>query len=410
MELHRVQTLARFALMHLAVQDQKDRSFPIIAPGVVRWVWSSPPSSGLPGGERDFAGSWWGGFFLQRVGLSDSCSWCIRFRIDQSSSAVVEPRWLAHCKFISRVCQAFAVGPSCINFPVCMWTAIFSMRHRWTWMANIWTPGFNDMSCASLAWPLLRLPRLDGRLRSEWKGSWTIHQNPLAGGSSHLCSMAVWTACSTAWWPGQHAGAHCGVQRATAYATKRLHCHWWSPRSKPPPSSGKWMALWRRPLSFSVCLGSDGHRLASTTLKPPPRQSTLQWVEQLMRVQNGTCWTRFLAHSANLCGSFPRHLGSLAQCHHCGSPFAFPAKIAPGFVQCLKFQFDWRHDLVRIREELAVEIHTMVDEWADHTHDWWLKLRPHIQQVYWNPDTKVITQIPVLLHLLGRFGFPGLPD
>ena len=161
---------------------------------------------------------------------------------------------------------------------------------------------------------------------------------------------------------------------------------------------------------FQFVLGAMVTGSASTTLKPPPRQSTLQWLEQLMRVQTAHVGPGFWP-TQPICVAPSRdiwdHWHNATTADH---PLHFPAKIAPGFVQCLKFQFDWRHDLVRIREELAVEIHTMVDEWADHTHDWWLKLRPHIQQVYWNPDTKVITQIPVLLHLLGRFGFPGLPE
>eukprot|EP00438_Fugacium_kawagutii_P013219 Skav207295 [mRNA] locus=scaffold1463:95266:97118:- [translate_table: standard] len=59
---------------------------------------------------------------------------------------------------------------------------------------------------------------------------------------------------------------------------------------------------------------------------------------------------------------------------------------------------------------MAEQVKEMIEAWSDHTVSWWQQLPPHIQAVYWHPDTKTYAQIPVLLHLLEQFGFPGLQD
>ena len=67
-------------------------------------------------------------------------------------------------------------------------------------------------------------------------------------------------------------------------------------------------------------------------------------------------------------------------------------------------------DLPRLRCEIMSEIQELVDSWQEHTDQWWQSLPHHLQKVYWHDDTKMVTQVPVLLELLHRCGFPQLDD
>ena len=52
----------------------------------------------------------------------------------------------------------------------------------------------------------------------------------------------------------------------------------------------------------------------------------------------------------------------------------------------------------------------MVSDRGDETHSWWMSLRPHVQQVYYNAEFDQITQIPLFVELLKMFSFPEVDD
>ena len=65
-------------------------------------------------------------------------------------------------------------------------------------------------------------------------------------------------------------------------------------------------------------------------------------------------------------------------------------------------------DVHRLRREVLEDIQELVDQWSDHTVDWWKSLPHHLQKVYWHEDTGMITQVPIIIELLERCGFPQL--
>lgn len=64
----------------------------------------------------------------------------------------------------------------------------------------------------------------------------------------------------------------------------------------------------------------------------------------------------------------------------------------------------------RVRDLICQEVTVWIEDHQTDAETWWRSLPPHIQQVYWNPDTKVITQIPILVDLLRQFDFPQLDE
>eukprot|EP00438_Fugacium_kawagutii_P032160 Skav231578 [mRNA] locus=scaffold481:249616:253132:- [translate_table: standard] len=146
------------------------------------------------------------------------------------------------------------------------------------------------------------------------------------------------------------------------------------------------------------------------TLVTGPRMTTLQWMATQVRPLPAHVGPGPTTLRPNCFPPVPdraSHWTCASQARH---PLTEPAEIAPGFVQCLDFQLKWKHDLVRIRNEIVIEVDEMIEAWSDHTLSWWKQLPPHIQDVYWHPDTKTYTQIPVILYLLEQFGFPELHE
>ena len=67
-------------------------------------------------------------------------------------------------------------------------------------------------------------------------------------------------------------------------------------------------------------------------------------------------------------------------------------------------------DLTRLREEVLQDIQDMINDWQDHTNQWWNSRPPHIQKVYWHAERHQVTQIPVMVELLQQCQFPGIDD
>ena len=128
------------------------------------------------------------------------------------------------------------------------------------------------------------------------------------------------------------------------------------------------------------------------------RLTTLQRVAELMRP--------LASHVGP--GQWPRQPSCIPPardlCDHwrLATAVQYPARLAPGFVQCIELQLRWRADLPRIRSEVVYEIQQLVADWSEKTQDWWLGLQLSLQQVYFDPDTGQITQ------LAGAFPFSGL--
>ena len=69
-----------------------------------------------------------------------------------------------------------------------------------------------------------------------------------------------------------------------------------------------------------------------------------------------------------------------------------------------------RHDLHRLRQEVTDDIIQLIEDMEEITQQWWHHLKPHVRQVYWDPELAQRTQIPVFLHLLKSLGYPAMMD
>eukprot|EP00438_Fugacium_kawagutii_P030337 Skav223220 [mRNA] locus=scaffold2231:82321:89075:+ [translate_table: standard] len=150
------------------------------------------------------------------------------------------------------------------------------------------------------------------------------------------------------------------------------------------------------------CMGSGAHHIAS-----PPSTSTIQWMAQQMHILPAHIGPGHSSLSPSCippAGDRWSHWHSSFGAQH---PVARDPVVSPGFAQCLDFQDRWRHDLPRIRGLICEEVKNLIEDQQEDTQTWWKQLPPHIQQVYWHPDSRTITQIPILLSLLQQFGFPG---
>ena len=67
-------------------------------------------------------------------------------------------------------------------------------------------------------------------------------------------------------------------------------------------------------------------------------------------------------------------------------------------------------DIPRLRTEVVEEIRQTIHDFDETTSSWWSGLLPHVQEVYNHQEDGNITQVPVILDLLRRCGYPGLAE
>ena len=67
------------------------------------------------------------------------------------------------------------------------------------------------------------------------------------------------------------------------------------------------------------------------------------------------------------------------------------------------------HDVHRIRQEVLAEIAALVEEMADDTAAWLARRSAPVRATHQTPGKKRHTQIPVILELLRRVGYPDMP-
>ena len=59
---------------------------------------------------------------------------------------------------------------------------------------------------------------------------------------------------------------------------------------------------------------------------------------------------------------------------------------------------------------MVCEIEELIIEWEPYTTEWIANIHPQVRAVYTANDTKPVTQVPLLLHLLRECGYPGIAD
>ena len=59
-----------------------------------------------------------------------------------------------------------------------------------------------------------------------------------------------------------------------------------------------------------------------------------------------------------------------------------------------------------LRMAVVKEVQQMIEDWEDLTSQWFKSLHPDLQSVYTMNGGKTVTQVPVLMELLQRAGYP----
>ena len=91
-------------------------------------------------------------------------------------------------------------------------------------------------------------------------------------------------------------------------------------------------------------------------------------------------------------------------------PIQRPPLLEPGLQQCIDLHKIIGGSLPRMRTEIVDEVERMAMDRHDDTVRWWKNLPQHVAQVYWDNEHSQISQIPLLLDLLGQAKMPGLGD
>ena len=102
-----------------------------------------------------------------------------------------------------------------------------------------------------------------------------------------------------------------------------------------------------------------------------------------------------------------RHWQLAAELQHC-TVAAWP-RLEPALERVVHLWTHWRHDVHRIRQEVLAEIAALVEEMADDTAVWLARRSAPVRATYQTPGKKRHTQIPVILELLRRVGYPDMP-
>ena len=84
-------------------------------------------------------------------------------------------------------------------------------------------------------------------------------------------------------------------------------------------------------------------------------------------------------------------------------------RLEPALERVVHLWTHWRHDVHRIRQEVLAEIAALVEEMADDTAAWLARRSAPVRATYQTPGKKRHTQIPVILELLRRVGYPDMP-
>ena len=95
---------------------------------------------------------------------------------------------------------------------------------------------------------------------------------------------------------------------------------------------------------------------------------------------------------------------------HTPHPAQTAGKLEPGLEATLCRHHTHWQDLQLLRQEVVGEVRCMVDAWQPTTQHWFRQLPPEIQGVYSANGTKLVTQVPLLLHLLRICGFEGVDE
>ena len=80
-----------------------------------------------------------------------------------------------------------------------------------------------------------------------------------------------------------------------------------------------------------------------------------------------------------------------------------PKELDPTLTWCLEHRHLF-HPLTRFQDDVIAEIKDLVLDFEEHTMAWFHTLPPHVQRAYKHKDS--VTQIPILIHLLRRLGYP----
>jgi len=84
-------------------------------------------------------------------------------------------------------------------------------------------------------------------------------------------------------------------------------------------------------------------------------------------------------------------------------------QVEPGIHQCFQKMFDRIGDLPRLRREVVSDIRALVDDWSEHTQQWYHGIPGHVASVYGWPHSQIF-QVPVFLHLLEQCNMTHLAD
>eukprot|EP00435_Cladocopium_sp_Y103_P069238 s392_g33.t1 len=84
--------------------------------------------------------------------------------------------------------------------------------------------------------------------------------------------------------------------------------------------------------------------------------------------------------------------------------------LEPGLQATLDAMMQHQHLLISLRRAVTCEIQALILEWEPATSEWLANIHPQVRAVYTAKGTKVATQVPLLLHLLDRCGYPGIFD
>ena len=84
--------------------------------------------------------------------------------------------------------------------------------------------------------------------------------------------------------------------------------------------------------------------------------------------------------------------------------------LEPGLESTLQAHMSHQHRLATLRQRVVSEVRSMVDLWKPTTQTWFEQLPFELQDVYSAKGTKLITQVPLLIHLLKLCGFEGTAE
>ena len=148
---------------------------------------------------------------------------------------------------------------------------------------------------------------------------------------------------------------------------------------------------------------------AHTAVPGAPRRATIQWVVEQFGF-GGVPMEPPPREKTDL--HLPdddphRHWQLAAELQHC--TVAARPRLEPALERVVHLWTHWRHDVHRIRQEVLAEIAALVEEMADDTAVWLARRSAPVRATYQTPGKKRHTQIPVILELLRRVGYPDMP-